>query len=384
MPIRGKQSKTPPPREERPVVAITLGDVNGIGPELALALIADRRMTRLCTPVLFGPAKALHYYHGLLPDTEPLRYKQVDHPNDIQEDRVNFVECSPDFGKVEAGQPTEEAGTAAYQALDMAVRYLKQGAADALLTLPINKQTVQRPDFTFPGHTEYLAAQFDTRQYAMLMALEQLRVAVVTGHVPLAGVPAQISVEPIVEKLRVLHEALRIDFGVAKPKLAVLGLNPHAGDGGLLGSEDAEVILPAIEAAKEQGLFAFGPYPADGFFAMGEYKRFDCILAMYHDQGLIPFKTLTHGEGVNFTAGLPILRTSPDHGTAYRLAGKGQADATSTRNALYMAIDTWRTRKLNRALLENALGQVQLPAHLTADFDEPPPPEDDEPHTATA
>ncbi|MDX2062571.1 MAG: 4-hydroxythreonine-4-phosphate dehydrogenase PdxA [Bacteroidia bacterium] len=367
------------PEQPRPRIAISLGDPHGIGTELALKLLEDPRILRLCTPVLVGSGKVLHVYRKLL-DLEKVVYQQVDHPNDIRPDRINLVDASAEVGKIEPGVASPEAGKIAFEALELAVKYLKQGAADALLTLPIDKQTIQSTGFAFPGHTEYLAAQFGGGQTLMLMVHPGLRVGVVTGHIPLKQVPSALTQTGIVQKLTVLKECLQLDFGIRKPKLAVLGLNPHAGDGGLLGDEDLSVIAPAVKQTYNKGWLCFGPYSADGFFAMGQYTGFDGILAMYHDQGLIPFKTLSRGEGVNYTAGLPIVRTSPDHGTAYDIAGKGVADVTSTRNALYLAIDTWRTRAENKALLENALGAVELPAHLKAEMDETVP---DEPETSS-
>jgi 4-hydroxythreonine-4-phosphate dehydrogenase len=356
-------------REDRPRVGITMGDVNGIGPELAIKLVTDTRILKVCIPVLFGSGKALHYYKKLL-EIEKLTYQQVDHPNDIHRARINFVECSPEFGKVEAGTPSEEAGLAAFQALELAIKYIKQGHVDCLLTLPIDKLTIQREGFSFPGHTEYLGAQFGAKETLMLMVHEQLRVAVVTGHIPLREVASAITQEKIVSKLVLLAQSLQVDFNLRKPKLAVLGLNPHAGDGGLIGGEDQDILAPAIAQAQKQGLLVFGPFPADGFFAMGQYRQFDGILAMYHDQGLIPFKALAEGLGVNFTAGLPIIRTSPDHGTAYDIAGHNKADETSSRNALYVAVDAHRTRKENKTLLQGALGKVDLPDHLKHQVDE--------------
>jgi 4-hydroxythreonine-4-phosphate dehydrogenase len=237
---------------------------------------------------------------------------------------------------------------------------LQDRKIDALVTLPIDKATIQSPEFTFAGHTEYLAQRFGVTDNLMFMVLDTLRVAVVTGHIPVRDVAKSLTTEKIINKLKLLNHSLKMDFSLEKPKIAVLGLNPHAGDNGLIGSEDQSIIVPALESARKSNILAMGPYPADGFFAMGQYQKFDAVLAMYHDQGLIPFKTLAQGQGVNFTAGMPVVRTSPDHGTAYDITGKNIADDVSFREALYLALDVWRRRTENEALHANSLKNLKL------------------------
>jgi 4-hydroxythreonine-4-phosphate dehydrogenase len=356
-------------KDGRPVVGITLGDVNGIGPELVLKLFAEPRLHKFCLPILYGSGKALYFYKNQF-GQDKFNYQQINTPQQVNDKRLNFIETSPEFERVEPGVPAEAAGKVAFAALERATDHLKNGHIDALVTMPIDKYTIQSPQFQFRGHTEYLQDQLGAKDVLMILMHENLRVSVVTIHIPLREVASALSEDKIVNKLRLLNDCLRVDFNIRKPKLAVLGLNPHAGDRGLIGNEEQTIISKAIERAKGEKILVMGPYPADGFFASRTDKKFDAVLAMYHDQGLIPFKTICEGHGVNYTAGLPVIRTSPDHGTAYDIAGKNIADETSARQAIYVAVDAFKARLENKELLRNALGDKPLPAHLRSAEDE--------------
>ena len=327
-------------------IGITHGDINGIGYEVILKTLEDNRLTELCTLIVYGSPKVAAY-HRKLTDTN-INLNLIGKPADANPSRVNIINCCGDEVKVDLGKSTPTAGEASFAALERATQDLKEGEIDALLTAPINKNNIQSNQFTFPGHTEYLEKLFGKEGDAlMILANDKLRVAVVTGHVPISKVAGLLTTEKIITKIEQFNRSLQQDFGITKPRIAVLGLNPHAGDGGVLGTEEQEIIQPAIEQVRNQGIVCFGPIPADGFFGSEHYTHYDGILAMYHDQGLIPFKTLAMENGVNFTAGLPIVRTSPDHGTAYDKAGKNQANPTSLRQALYMAIDIVKQRNSN-------------------------------------
>ena len=326
-------------------VGITLGDTNGIGIEVALKAVAVPEMLEMCTPVLYGSSKIVSYHRNAcnIPGFQILHVKNAE---GIKDNNINLVDCIDQEIKVELGQPSKQAGIAAFQALEAAVRSLKAGVIDVLVTAPINKDNIQSENFRFPGHTEYLeSAAGDGNKALMILTTETLRVALVTTHLPMTQVPAAITVEGIREKLRLLNMSLMRDFNIDGPRIAVLALNPHAGENGMLGTEEKDIIMPAMQQAlDEDGVQCFGPYAADGFFGARQYRRFDGVLAMYHDQGLAPFKTIAMDEGVNFTAGLPIVRTSPDHGTGYDIAGQGIANESSMRHAIYMAIDVYRNR----------------------------------------
>lgn len=327
-------------------IGITHGDINGIGYEVILKTLEDNRLTELCTLIVYGSPKVAAY-HRKLTDTN-INLNLIGKPADANPSRVNIINCCGDEVKVDLGKSTPTAGEASFAALERATQDLKEGEINALLTAPINKNNIQSNQFTFPGHTEYLEQLFGKEGDAlMILANDKLRVAVVTGHVPISKVAGLLTTEKIITKIEQFNRSLQQDFGITKPRIAVLGLNPHAGDGGVLGTEEQEIIQPAIEQVRNQGIVCFGPIPADGFFGSEHYTHYDGILAMYHDQGLIPFKTLAMENGVNFTAGLPIVRTSPDHGTAYDKAGKNQANPTSLRQALYMAIDIVKQRNSN-------------------------------------
>ena len=329
-------------------VGITHGDINGIGYEVILKTFSDQRMTELCVPIIYGSSKVAAYHRKAL-DLPAVNINVVSRAEEAGLNRVNIINCVEDDIKVELTQSTPVAGRAAYKALEAAVADLKSGAIDVLVTAPINKHNIQNAQFHFPGHTEYLEQTLGDGQKAlMILMTDTLRVALVTGHIPVSQVPSQITVENIVTKLQVFNQSLKQDFTIIKPRIAVLALNPHAGDKGVIGNEEAEIIKPAMEEAERLGVMSFGPFPADGFFGSKMYEDFDGVLAMYHDQGLAPFKALAMEEGVNYTAGLPFVRTSPAHGTAYNIAGQNLASESSFRQAVYTALDVYRSRQSYR------------------------------------
>ena len=332
-----------PKGTDKPRIGITIGDVNGIGPEVTIKALADSRLLNQFTPVIFGSTKVLSYYKKAF-DIKDFDYTQY-RGDKLQHNKINVVNCWEEMIEINAGQETREAGNAALLALTTSVDYLKKDLIDAVVTAPISKNNIQSETFKFPGHTEFYTQNFEAKDSLMFLTSEGFRVGVVTGHIPLKDVSKKITKELIQQKLKIMEESLVKDFGIKKPRIAVMGLNPHAGENGLLGEEDEKVIRPAITELKNKGKLIFGPFPADGFFGKGDYKKFDGILAMYHDQGLVPFKTLAFNSGVNFTAGLPIIRTSPDHGTAFDIAGKGEADERSMREAIFMACDVYKNRQ---------------------------------------
>lgn len=326
-------------------VGITQGDINGIGYEVILKTFADIRMAEMCIPVIYGSAKVASYHRKAM-ELQPVSFNQINNVKDAVVNKVNIINCINEDTKIEIGQSTAIAGEAAYKSLEKAVADLKNGLIDVLVTAPINKHNIQREDFHFPGHTEYLEERFgkDGDKSLMILIKDSLRIALVTGHIPLADVPKSLTKEKIMDAAMRFEASLKRDFRIGRPRIAVLSLNPHAGENGLLGTEENDIITPAIKELQDKKVLCFGPYPADGFFGAGEFAKFDGILAMYHDQGLAPFKTLAMEDGVNFTAGLPIIRTSPAHGTAYGIAGKNEASEESFRQAVYMAIDTFGNR----------------------------------------
>lgn len=343
---RRQQPAEPAGSTDRLRVGITHGDFNGVGYEVILKMLDDARILELCTPIIYGSAKIAAFYRKSLELAGPWQPVQINSAADASADAVNIINVIGQEAHITPGEASKEAGEAAFIALERAVEDLKNGHIDVLLTAPINKSTIQSDTFRFPGHTEYLAASAaDGSQPLMILFNENIRVALVTTHLPIAKVPEAITTENIVEKLALFNKSLTTDFAVVKPRIAVLALNPHAGEDGLLGKEEKEIIAPAIEKARQMKIHAFGPYAADGFFGNGLYTKFDGVLAMYHDQGLAPFKTLAMDSGVNFTAGLPFVRTSPDHGTGYDIAGKNRASEESMRAALYAAIDIYRSRQ---------------------------------------
>ena len=302
-------------------------------------------MAEMCIPVIYGSAKVASFHRKAM-ELQPVSFNQINNAKDAVVNKVNIINCINEDTKIEIGQSTAIAGEAAYKSLEKAVADLKSGLIDVLVTAPINKHNIQREDFHFPGHTEYLEERFgkDGDKSLMILIKDSLRIALVTGHIPLADVPKSLTKEKIMDAAMRFEASLKRDFRIGRPRIAVLSLNPHAGENGLLGTEENDIITPAIKELQDRKVLCFGPYPADGFFGAGEFAKFDGILAMYHDQGLAPFKTLAMEDGVNFTAGLPIIRTSPAHGTAYGIAGKNEASEESFRQAVYMAIDTFGNR----------------------------------------
>ena len=337
-------------------IGITQGDTNGIGWEIILKALADPRMTELFTPVVYGSPKAAAYYRNTVAEIEAFSFNPVASAAEARRGKANLVACG-ETADIAPGKPTPEAGRAAVEALCAAMRDLKAGHLDALVTAPFDKETVQADDFRYTGHTEYLAAELEG-EAMMILCSDVLRVGLVTKHIPVSEIARNITKERIVRDLGTLRRALIEDFGIVEPRIAVMALNPHAGDGGLLGREEQEIIRPAIVEAFSKGVLAFGPFAADGLFAGGGYAKYDGILAMYHDQGLAPFKSLSP-DGVNFTAGLSAVRTSPDHGTAFDIAGKDKADPQSMRNAIYAAIDIAEHRRAWAEWTRNPLQRAE-------------------------
>jgi len=340
-------------------IGITHGDVNGIGYEIILKTLLDNRIFEICTPVIYGSAKVAAYHRKAL-DMENFSLNIIKSADEANPKRASIINCVDDEIRVELGASTSVAGEAARDALERAVGDLKNGRIQALVTAPINKHSIQSANFNFAGHTEFLQHSFDADEALMLMAGDLLKVGVVTGHIPIAHVRDEITREMIITKLTILNDSLMRDFGIRKPKIAVLGLNPHAGEKGILGSEEDDIIKPAMEEAKQKNMNVFGPFPADGFFGSGDFSRSDGVLAMYHDQGLIPFKTLIPENGVNFTAGLSVVRTSQAHGTAFEIAGANKAHIGSFRRALYMACDIYKNREQYKELSSNPLPEEDL------------------------
>ncbi len=330
----------------KPTIAITAGDINGIGYEVIIKTLADSHIYEICKPVVYGNLSILkRHMQTLGEECRNMQFQLILSPKDAKDGKLSLVSCYADDTPLAIGESTKEAGKASFAALERACKDLKEGFVDALVTAPINKENIQSDSFAFSGHTEYLASIFggEHKDALMMMVSERMKVALVCNHTPITKVAQMISEERILRKLSTLNASLKDDFMIRRPRIAVLALNPHAGDNGLIGKEEQDVIKPAIDKAVEQGILAFGPYSADGFFGAGQYTHFDAILAMYHDQGLIPFKSLDM-DGVNYTAGLPIIRTSPDHGTAYDLAGKNSANHLSFAHSLYLAIDLLKNR----------------------------------------
>ena len=340
-------------------IGISIGDINGIGLEVILKTLADKRILNFCTPVLYGSAKVASYHKNII-NIKELSLHNASNIHSIKPNAVNVITCWMENVKITLGKCTIDGGRYATFSLEQATNDLKAGLIDALVTAPINKKAMQLSGFEYAGHTEYLTTKFDAEQNLMLMVHEGLRVGLVTNHLPVNQITSNITQELILEKIQLMDQSLRMDFGIDKPAIAILGLNPHAGDEGVLGDEESNIIMPAIEEAKKLGVLAIGPYAADGFFGSDNHKNFDGILAMYHDQGLVPFKTLSFGNGVNFTAGLPIIRTSPDHGTGYDIAGNNLADPQSFRQALYLAIDSTKLRADYIKMTANPLKKFNL------------------------
>jgi 4-hydroxythreonine-4-phosphate dehydrogenase len=340
-------------------IGISIGDVNGIGLEIIIKTLADSKIFDYCTPIVYGHTKVASFYRRAT-EVNELNFNVISEASQALPKRANMINCWSEDVKIEPGVFNKEVGKYAFQSLERATNDLLAGHIDALVTAPINKDTIQSEEFNFPGHTEYLQHRANAADSLMFLVSDTLRVGVVTGHIPIAKVAESITTEKILSKLRLMNDSLRTDFWIRKPKIAVLGLNPHASDNGLIGNEEASIISPAIEEARANDILAMGPYAADGFFANGTYLQFDAVLAMYHDQGLIPFKQIAFESGVNYTAGLSFVRTSPDHGTAFDIAGKNQASEISFREALFAAIHIVKHRRETAVLNEHPLAFTKL------------------------
>lgn len=341
-------------------LGISIGDINGIGPEVIIKVLSNSMLFNECTPIIYGSSKVMGYHKNIVKNPD-FHFNNISRTDRASAGKVSLINCWQDSVKINIGEATEESGKCAHIALDRAVSDLNKGFIDALVTAPINKKAMKMADFPYLGHTEFIAKSCDLLgQELMMLISDQLKVALVSSHIPLRRVHEKISKEKIKECISILHDTLIQDFSIEKPNIAILGLNPHAGDDGEIGTEEVELIKPAIIELKKSGLLVSGPYSADGFFGSSLYKRFDAVLAMYHDQGLIPFKALSFGSGVNFTAGLPLVRTSPDHGTGYDIAGKNIADESSLRHAIYAAIDIVKSRRDYEEMHKSAVDKVEI------------------------
>ena len=343
--------------DKKPIIGFTCGDINGIGIEIIVKTLGDSRILDICTPVIFGNNKVINFYRKSLPDIN-LNSSIVKDASRVNTKQINVYNCWEEDISVTPGVLNETGGKYAALSLHTACEALKAGKIDGLVTAPIHKKNIQSASFNFTGHTPFLKQLFGAADVAMFMIAENMKVALLTEHIPVKEIAKFVTRESILSKLQVMNQSLKKDFLITKPKIAVLALNPHAGDEGLIGKEDEEIIRPAIKDAKQRDIFCFGPYPADAFFARGQHEKFDAILAMYHDQGLIPFKSLAVGEGVNYTAGINAVRTSPDHGVAFDIAGKGIADESSLREALYKCMDIISNRAEHARQYKNPLKNI--------------------------
>jgi 4-hydroxythreonine-4-phosphate dehydrogenase len=343
--------------DQRPVIGISCGDINGIGIELIIKTVSDTRLLDICTPVIFASNKALNFYRKSVPEIN-FNFSTIKEANRVNHKQVNLFSCWEDEVAIVPGQLTDIGGKYAVLSLVTAAQALKDGKIDGLVTAPIHKKNTQSQEFNFTGHTPYLKNLFGVQDVLMFMVADNMRVGLVTEHVPVNEIAKNITREAILSKLQLMNNSLKKDFLINKPRIAVLGLNPHAGDEGLIGKEEDDIIRPAIKEAKQRDIFCFGPYSPDAFFAHGNHEKFDAVLAMYHDQGLIPFKSLAFGEGVNYTAGLQGVRTSPDHGVAFDIAGKNQADESSFREAIFKCVDIIRNRKEYEEQMKNPLKKI--------------------------
>lgn len=358
--------------EEKMILAgISHGDINGIGYEVIIKALMDNMINDICIPVVYGSPKVAAYHRKAL-NINNFSFNNIRTPEEANNKKANMINCLDDNIRVELGKSTQQGGEAALISLEKAVDDLLTGKIDVLITAPIDKKNIQSDNFKFKGHTDYLKSKAGVDEVLMFMISESMRIGMVTDHIPLNNVSEMITVDNLTRKIRMMNHSLIRDFGIRKPRIAVLGLNPHAGDNLLIGSEEGTIIIPAIKQAEKEGILTFGPYPADGFFGAGSFSKFDGILAMYHDQGLAPFKALSFDTGVNFTAGLPFVRTSPVHGTAFDIAGKGEASENSFRQAIYLACDIFRNRKLYAEISQNPLKHQDIDIHYDH-VDELPP-----------
>jgi len=343
----------------KPLIGISIGDINGIGPEVILKALQDKRLAKYCDFVIYGSSKVLSFYKKVL-NIEHFDYANVTSVAQTGGKHISVINYSNEEAPIEPGNATLAAGEIALQCIDLALADLKEGKIDALVTAPINKSTIKVPTKDFRGHTDYIRQYFGINDSLMVMVEDDFRIALATGHVPIRDLHKFIDTKTIVSKLEILHKTLKEDFLINKPKIAVLGLNPHAGDNNLIGKEESEIINPAISHAKDKGILAFGSYAADGFFGAGQFQKFDAVLAMYHDQGLIPFKAFAFSNGVNYTAGLPVVRTSPDHGTAFDIAGKDLANPSSMEGAIFTALDVLSNRNKYKEMTANPLTRTNI------------------------
>jgi len=358
--------------ENKPIIAgISHGDINGIGYEVIIKALSDPQINDICIPVVYGSPKVAAYHRKAL-NINNFSFNNIRTAEEAHPKKANMINCLDDNTRVELGKSTQQGGEAALISMEKAVEDLKNGKINVLITAPIDKNNVQSETFKFKGHTEYLKSIAGADEALMFMISESMRIGVATDHVPLSKVSGLITIETLMRKIRLMNQSLIRDFGIRKPKIAVLGLNPHAGDNSLLGSEEVDIILPAIQKAQKDGILAFGPFPADGFFGAGSFTKFDGILAMYHDQGLTPFKALSFDSGVNYTAGLSFVRTSPVHGTAFDIAGKGEASENSFRQAIYLACDIYKNRLMYAEITKNPLKHQDIDIHSDR-YDELPP-----------
>lgn len=341
-------------KTNKPIIGISIGDLNGIGPEVIIKTFSDQRMLNLCTPVVFASDKTMNYYRKEMGQGN-FHFENIKDFKNVKSGKVNVFNCWEEEVVINPGMNTELGGKYAVRSLKVATQCLKDEEVQGLVTAPIHKNNIQQSGFHYTGHTPFLKDFFQVEEVAMLMVSEKLRVAILSEHIPISEVASFVTAENLTKKVKVLNDSLIQDFGIEKPKIALLGLNPHSGDGGLIGTEEQTVIIPTINTLKEKGFLTFGPYSADGFFARNYHLHFDAVLAMYHDQGLVPFKYIANGAGVNYSAGLPVIRTSPDHGTAFDIAGKGEADPTSFRQAVFTCIDTIRRRADYKEYTKNPL-----------------------------
>ena len=349
--------------EEKAILAgISHGDINGIGYEVIIKGLMDTLINDICVPIVYGSPKVAAYHRKAL-NINNFIFNNIRTPEEAHARKANMINCLDDNIRVELGKSTQQGGEAALISLEKAVDDLIAGKIHVLITAPIDKKNIQSENFQFKGHTDYLKARGGVDEVLMFMISESMRIGMATDHVPLDKVTEMITAETLHRKIRLMNQSLIYDFGIRRPRISVLGLNPHAGDSSLLGNEEAEIIIPAIARAEKEGILAFGPYPADGFFGAGSFRKFDGILAMYHDQGLAPFKALSFDSGVNFTAGLPFVRTSPVHGTAFDLAGKNEASENSFRQAIYLACDIFRNRKMYAEISQNPLKHQDIDIH---------------------
>ncbi len=353
------------------IAGISHGDINGIGYEVIIKTLMDPGINDLCVPIVYGSPKVAAYHRKAL-NINNFSFNNIRNADEANPRKANMINCLGDDIRVELGKSTPQGGEAALSSLEKAMEDLKNRKINVLITAPIDKKSIQSDKFNFKGHTEYLRMKAGSGEVLMFMISENMRIGFATGHVPLKKVPELITIESLLRDLRIMNRSLILDFAIRKPKIAVLGLNPHAGDNSLLGTEENDIIIPAIRQAEKEGIMVFGPFPADGFFGAGSFSKFDGILAMYHDQGLSPFKALSFESGVNFTAGLPFIRTSPVHGTAFQIAGKGEASENSFRQAIYLACSIYRNRQMYNEISKDPLKHQDIEVHADRPDELPP------------